>query len=137
MSDYVKNKVLRYPIPKSILEKYEKDDIYYVYEDLFPELFNYNKPNYFTITYAYDYDNSIGNYYLDYQLESHYGVDAGDWGFSRELTQEEKEKYILEFKKIFEDVDMDKVHKVVYNYYNGVDEQDYYSLENNPNKILD
>jgi len=137
MSDYVKNKVLRYPIPKAILEKYSDDDLYYEYEDLFPELFSYNKPNYFTITYAYDYDNNIGNHYLDYQLESHYGCDAGDWGFSRELTQEEKDKYILEFKKIFEDVDMNKVHKVVYCYYNGVDEQDYYSLDNNPNKILD
>jgi hypothetical protein len=136
MSDYVKNKVLRYPIPKAILEKYS-DDLYYHYEEMFPELFSYHKPNYFTITWSYDEKNRIGNYYLDYQLESYYGADAGDWGYSRKLTQEEKDKYILEFKKIFEDVDMNRVHKVVYCYYNGVDELDYYSLENNPNKILD
>jgi hypothetical protein len=137
MSDYVKNKVLRYPIPQEILNKYEKDDLYYVYEELFPSLFIYNKPDCFTITWSYDEENRKGNYYLDYLLESHYGTDAGDWGYSRELTKEEKDKYILEFKKIFEDVNMDKVHKVVYNYYNGVDEPDYYSLKNNPNKILD
>ena len=110
MSDYCREKVLRYPVEESPWDIEEK----------FPNLFTAHKK-----LPSFDTAPTDGNF-IDYKLEHTYGVDCGDWGRNRELYQEEKDKYRPIFEQIFPNIDMNKVRLVEYCWYNCCEAPDYY-----------
>ena len=62
-------------------------------------------------------------------IEEEYGADCGEWGKVRELTLDEKIKYYPVFKKLYPDVDMNKVHLVEFCWYNCSEAPGYYSMD--------
>jgi hypothetical protein len=75
MSDYCREKVLRYPVSQ---DKYE-------IEELYSELFQYSSsPHFQPAPTEADF--------IDYVLKSDYGVDCGEWGKTRALTENEQNK---------------------------------------------
>ena len=112
MSDYCREKVLRYPInedPWNIETKYSS-------------LFGGRLPNFQVAP--------TESNFIDYVLESEYGTSIGDWGRNRELYQEEKDKYRPIFEQIFPNIDMNKVRLVEYCWYNCSEAPDYYDNKN-------
>ena len=90
MSDYVKIKAIRLPIPQEILDKCDDLEEYFEQQlgDLFDTCYEVNK---FTI------ECTTGNNYIDYILDYKYGEDCGDYGFAFNLilTPELRELYII------------------------------------------
>lgn len=121
MSDYVKIKAIRLPIPQEILDKC--DDLEEYFEQQLGDLFNdCHQTGRFTIEYT---DN---NKYLDYVLDYEYGVDCGDYGFAFNLNDSDKVKYVPLFKNIGYKFHIGDLRKVVYCYYNGCEPLDYYDV---------
>jgi hypothetical protein len=108
MSDYCREKVLRYPVAESA----------YDIEEQYPELFR-SCPNSFQPA-------PTESSFVDYVLISEYGVDCGEWGKTRALTENEQNKYRPIFQQIFPDIDMNQVRLVEYCWYNGSEAPDYY-----------
>lgn len=123
MSDYCRQKVVRYPITK---EQYKELDEIIGY--------NYEKENSFNITgtISYEKDHSE-HYYLDYYLYYNYNVDSGEYGKVRELTSKEQDKYkeifLNKFKEYLKDFDKTKLRYVDYCYYNCSEPNDYYDFK--------
>ena len=131
MSDYVRKKVVRFKIPKNIIEELEQKDEWIM--DLLEEKYDlkpcYNsKPNEFTINYGEDFDNNKTDYFLDYLLDYEYGA-SGDFESVRLLTDKEFEKYSRKFGMYFNEIGRDELRLVHYCYYNGVDEPSVYEFE--------
>lgn len=112
MSDYVKEKVLRYPLDNDTIEELENR-----YNDLF---------------YRYDTE---GNFFqrspteepfLDYVLEITDG--NGEYGKIRNLSERECQKYIDIFKNLIPDIDMTKVRLVEFCWYDCSEAPDYYEF---------
>lgn len=115
MSDYCREKVLRYPVSQ---DKYE-------IEELYPELFQYSSsPHFQPAPTEADF--------IDYVLISEYGVDCGEWGKTRALTENEQNKYRPIFQQIFPDIDMNQVRLVEYCWYNCSEAPDYYDKVYDP-----
>lgn len=132
MSDYVKKKVIRYPIDKEIFKHYGIEDYEWDIVKKFKEI----DPKFeelpckgqigFDDTYnSYDEENK---YYIDYVLAYTYGADCGDFGISQLLTEEQKEKYKPMFEKFIPNIDTSKFRLVLFCYYNGCDCPDYYDV---------
>lgn len=125
MSDYVRRKVIRYPLD-------DRDC-----HDLFDRINLSKKDEPFDIVGCLDY-NQKGDpqmVFLDYILIDTYGEDCGDFGKVRELHPSEKDKYGKIFGDFFEgllDIDKDKLRLVDYCYYNCCEPQAYYSTEFDP-----
>ena len=122
MSDYVKKKVLRFPLSKEILKGKDKYDWVEDMENKHPKVFNSQGINTFE-------PSDTEEDYLDYVLEYSYGEESGDYGYTWKLTEKEKEKYEPLFSKLLPNIDMDKVHKVIYCYYNCCESPDYYEIQ--------
>ena len=93
MSDYVRAKVIRYPLD-DFYENMKFDDMFEL-EEFFEKIDNdfeaySSTPNTFTLENTYG--NHASHIYLDYILNYEYGSDMGDYGISYELTEEQKEK---------------------------------------------
>lgn len=115
MSDYCREKVLRYPVNE------DPWDI----EERFTSLFKSHRelP---TFQVAPTESN-----FIDYILESDYGYDCGDWGRNRALSENEKVKYLPIFQQIFPNINMDEVRLVEYCWYNCTEAPNYYDEEDN------
>lgn len=110
MSDYCREKVLRYPVEEDPWE----------IENRFSSLFaTYKQLPSFQVA-------PTDKEFIDYVLESDYGCTAGDWGRTRALTKNEQDKYRPIFNQIFKDIDMNKVRLVEYCWYNCSEAPDYY-----------
>lgn len=125
MSDYVRTKVIRYPLD-DFYKKMKFDDEYELEE--FLKNIDKNFENY-TFAVHYTYGNNTSHIYLDYTLNYEYGSEMGDYGISYELTEEQKEKWKDKFGKYLKDIDKDKFRLVEYCYYNGCDCPDYYEVK--------
>ena len=125
MSDYVRAKVIRYPLD-DFYKKMKFDDEYELEE--FLKNIDKNFENY-TFAVKYTYGNNTSHIYLDYTLNYEYGSDMGDYGISYELTKEQNEKWKDKFGKYLKDIDKDKFRLVEYCYYNGCDCPDYYEVK--------
>ena len=125
MSDYVRAKVIRYPLD-DFYKKMKFDDEYELEE--FLKNIDKNFENY-TFAVNYTYGNNTSHIYLDYTLNYEYGSEMGDYGISYELTEEQKEKWKDKFGKYLKDIDKDKFRLVEYCYYNGCDCPDYYEVK--------
>lgn len=128
MSDYVRAKVIRYPLD-DFYKKMKFDDMFEL-EDFFKRIDktfgSYSSHlNTFTIKSTW---NGESHYYLDYFLNYGYGSDMGDYGISYELNEEQKEKWKDKFSKYLKNIDKDKFRLVEYCYYNGCDCPDYYEV---------
>lgn len=128
MSDYVRAKVIRYPLD-DFYEKMKFEDMFEL-EEFFKGIDGTfgncsSHLNTFTVKCTWNWES---HYYLDYFLNYEYGSDMGDYGISYELTEEQKEKWEDRFGKYLKDIDKDKFRLVEYCYYNGCDCPDYYEI---------
>lgn len=128
MSDYVKKKVIRYPIGPEVLRQHncEIDDLEYKLKEIDKEFGNWRTLPRFEIDGAYNFETRESKDYLDYVLNYEYGACDGDFGISQELTEEQKAKWAEIFKKFINDIDPNKFRLVKFCYYNGCDCPDYY-----------
>ena len=140
MSDYVKSKVIRYPIDTELLEYYgikEIEDSYDIYttfvekvSEKYPSFTDFPRKGEIGVNSTYNYKEDECRYYIDYVLSREYNVGCEDYGVSQELTQEQKEKWSKKFKEIIPNLNPDKFRLVLYCYYNGCDCPDYYETTN-------
>lgn len=101
MSDYQHEKVIRCKVD---LKKLGIEDIFDL-ENLYPNLFGYGSINQLNIAPVEEME------YIDYVLYNEYD-NAGEFGYSRYLTEDEQEKYLPIFKQIFSDVRADDLRAV-------------------------
>lgn len=134
MSCYEYQKILRIPFDKLDISELtnqldlalvEKNGLDYSLENNFTELFKYKEVGYFQFAWV-DSDED----YIDYILDSKFDPSVqGDYGRSRNLTENEKKKYLLKFQELDPNVDMDDVRLVEYCWYNGTEAPDYYLVK--------
>ena len=138
MSDYERNKVIRYrPSEKALnywknLVKEDSDDLYEILsavEDFFGKTF---RDNSFEVTCTYD------NIYIDILLDHSYGEDTGEWGKIRRLYPAEFERAKKHFDKLGIEVEESNLKVVEYCYYNACEPDDYFDETEDPfyNEIL-
>lgn len=118
MSDYCEMKVIRMPANP---EDFGVSDIWDL-EKKYPELFKYQKTNYFSIA-------PTEKRFIDYVLYDEYPSGAGDIGMARYLSDKEAEKFVPIFKQIKEDVTKDDLRFVHFCWYNCCEAPDYYEVE--------
>lgn len=128
MSDYVRKKVIRVIVPKEIYERCDGDDTYYACEEWLTEKqgkINRNiKVNYFELECPLNFKNDELNYYYDYVLFYSNGNGSDNFGRTRALTENEKNKYRQKFLDV--GLDIEKSRLVDYCYYNCSECQDYF-----------
>lgn len=130
MSYYVRKKVVRFKIPKNIIEELKKEDEDWLRDLLLEkyELKDDDEKNEFTIGDGLNHETYEYEYFLDYLLDYEYGA-SGDFENVRLLTDTEFQKYSRMFAKYFNEIGRDELRLVHYCYYNGVDEPSVYELE--------
>ena len=134
MSTYVREKVLRIPFNKLnmgdinnvLAQKYEdyEDDYSFYLENAFPDIFSYGTKHKFQIAPTVEG-------FIDYVLEKEWDAN-GEYGITRALTDNEKEKYRPKFAQIDPNINMDFVRLVDFCWYNSCEAPDYYDETNNP-----
>ena len=133
MSDYIRKKVIRYPISEDDLTYLGIKNAYDIselpaYKSLFIAYGQSIKA--FDIETVYDLnDNKVA--FLDYVLEYEYGVDDNEFGKTRALRDEEREKYSKLFKQILPNLDNNKLRLVKYCWYNCCEPPYYYDEMHN------
>ncbi len=129
MSDYVRAKVIRYPL-NSFYKKmgFKNSEELESFFEKIDKNFEAYSSKLDTFTLEYTYGNHKSYIYLDYILNYEYGSDMGDYGMAYELTEGQKEKWKDKFSKYLKDIDKDKFRLVEYCYYNGCDCPDYYEI---------
>ena len=132
MSDYVKKKVIRYPIDKKIFDYYGIEDyewdIVEKFKEIDPKFEEFPNKGEIGFDCAYNDEDEENKYYIDYVLSYKYGADCGDFGISQLLTEEQKQKYKPIFEKFIPNIDVNKFRLVLFCYYNGCDCPDYYEV---------
>lgn len=113
MSCYEKLKVIRCKVDS-------KTDVYDL-EKKFSELFT-NKPGGFSVAPVQDLE------YIDYIYSEEYGVNCGEYGFARYLTEKESEKYLPMFKKIIPNIKANNLRCVEFCWYNCSEAKLYYDV---------
>lgn len=131
MSDYLHNKVVRLPLPKEILSKYDDFGIDDYLKELLGELWRNTEKNSFDLTYT------EGGYYIDWIYYSTYGEESGDYGFVRMLTENELNVIKPYFDKLGIEYKDDDLRVVDYCYYNACEPPDYYDIEHNKEDDVD
>jgi hypothetical protein len=135
MSTYVREKVLRIPMEKvdlSYLENvikskfadYDGDDFSFYIERAMPELFDYSTVGKFQIAPTCEP-------FIDFMLDYEYDAD-GEYGKTRALSDNEKQKYLSVFQQIDPNINMSWVRLVEYCWYNCCEAPDYYDHMNDP-----
>lgn len=115
MSDYVRTKAVLYPITEQQADT--------IHEILLP---------YDTTPWHIEGldDGKKINYYLSYELDSTYGEDSGDFGFSRYLTADEYNEFLPDFREMLQRADipirLELLKYVDWCYYNCCEAEDYY-----------
>lgn len=132
MSDYNRQKVIRYPIEKEDLEKLGIDTIYDI--DMCAS-FEGKVKDYEHPTERF-HAAPTENDFLDYVIRDTDG--DGDWGKVRKLYDSEEEVFGAKFKEVMPWIDVDKLRVVEFCWYNSCEAPDYYHIENDPfyQKIL-
>lgn len=115
MSTYVREKVLRIPrhklnfahIVRKLEEKFPNEDVmddlgFYIEQGL-PDLFDYAEVGKFQLS-------PTDEPFIDYVLDYEYDAD-GEYGKTRALTENEKQKYLPIFRKIDPEINMDFVDR--------------------------
>lgn len=122
MSDYVSKKAIRYKLGNLSEEMYEKYDKYRVYNSkgLLKKEFGLEN--------EMEFETGYDEGYLDITLKETYGTISGDFGTSRNLTQEEIDKYLKDFQKVIPNITANVLRHVFYCYYNGVDAPNCYDI---------
>lgn len=144
MSDYVRNVVVRMPLPVKVLKEFD-ENFDESYESLREKLNNllgydveYQDPNTIHLELCYNDEKRKTIPYLDYIIEHYYGVDSGDYGFVLVMNDAEKTLYSSIFSNLFEQLGWEfkpsKMVRLTFRYYNGVDLPDYYPDESENNK---
>lgn len=129
MSDFVRKKVIRYPLNDFYKKMKFRDE--YELENFFEKIdenFDVYSSELNTFTLEYAYGNNDSHFYLDYILNYEYGADMGDYGIAYDLTEEQKEKWEEKFGKYLKNIDKNKFRLVEYCYYNGCDCPAYYEI---------
>lgn len=131
MSDYESKKAIRYRIPKSLTEE-QQEELFWKYArygkgNLKKE---YNLEHEMSSDSGVNYSNGESEHYLDIVLKETYGTISGNFADSRNITDEEANKYLGDFKKIFPDIEKEDLRYVFYCYYNGVDAPACYDVTN-------
>lgn len=126
MSDYLHSKVVRLPLPKEILSKYDDCEIDDYLKELLGELWRNKEKNSFDLTYTYG-----GVYYIDWVYYSTYGEESSDYGFVRMLTENELNVIKPYFDKLGIEYKDDDLRVVDYCYYNACEPPSYYDIEHN------
>lgn len=114
MSAYCKEKVLRFPLEGDPWE----------FEETHTSLFSYGKPGMFQVA------PTVKNY-IDFVLE-YDGDSDGEYGKTRALTENEKEKYRPVWEQIILGIDMNKVRLVEFCWYDCSEAPDYYDDLSDP-----
>ena len=115
MSDYVRTKAVLYPITEQQAD---------VINDILPP--------YDTTPWHIEGldDGKKINYYLSYELDSTYGDESGDFGFSRYLTLDESDEFSPDFREMLQKADIpmrsELLKYVDWSYYNCCESEDYY-----------
>lgn len=118
MSDYRHEKVLRYPVSEDDLNHYGVDDVYELVDSV--------------VTYTGEYKIEAApteGCFLDLVLFEDPYTDKYDFGYAKELTSEQQEKYKPYFEQYIPNIDMNKVHYVDFCWYNCSEAPDYYKIE--------
>jgi len=115
MSDYRKEKVLRYPM-KGDLDAFKEQH---------ENLFGYGTPGMFQIA-------PTENGFIDFVLSGSYDCDAGEYGKTRALTENEKQKYRPVWEQIVPGIDMSRVRLVEFCWYDCSEAPDYYDEAQDP-----
>lgn len=118
MSDYSRSKVIRMKATKEELGVSRVYDL----EDKYPELFGISDVGKFETA-------PTEEEFIDYVLYHTYGEECGDFGFVRELTEKELEKYIPIFQQIYPEVTKDNLRYVDYCFYNCSEAPDYWEID--------
>ncbi len=131
MSDYIRKKVIRYPLNLWMDERgivdYDDLEAYFLEYDASVNFYG-SERGCFTVDSGYNSETETMNYYLDYLLKYEYGSEMDDYGISFTLLSKQKNKWEKEFKKIIDNIDKDKLRLVEFCYYNGCDCPDYYEV---------
>lgn len=118
MSDYVHTKTIMYPIDESVI-----DDI---------DTFIYNRKDQYKNFGVEVTDSGELKFYISVELYHTYGERSGDFGFSRQITADERAEYEKLFEEIlnFADIkyDPEKLRYVEFCYYNCAEPPDYYLI---------
>lgn len=118
MSDYQHEKVIRCKVD---LKRLKIEDIFDL-ENLYPNLFGYGSINQLNVAPVEELE------YIDYVLYNEYD-NAGEFGYTRYLTEDEQEKYLPIFKQIFPDVKVDDLRAVDFCWYNCCEAPLYFDVE--------
>lgn len=131
MSSYVREKVLRIPAYpkiedhlKSLMREEDREDWADELEYKLRDLFGYADIGKFQRAPTVEL-------FIDFVLEYEYDAD-GEYGYVRELYDNEKELFRPVFEKLAPDIDMNLVHLVEFCWYNCSEAPDYYSLTESP-----
>lgn len=112
MSDYERNKVIRYkPTEEQLKEIKEK------YGDLYDYMDNFIEPFEVACTVKP---------FIDYNLFHSYGEEFDDFGRVRRLTEKELDKWVEIFKEVIKDPERDNFRLVDYCWYNCTEAPDYF-----------
>lgn len=112
MSDYERNKVIRYkPTEEQLKEIKEK------YGDLYDYMDNFREPFEVACT---------EKPFIDYNLFHSYGEEFDDFGRVRRLTEKELDKWVEIFKEVIKEHERDNFRLVDYCWYNCTEAPDYF-----------
>lgn len=133
MSDYVKYKLVR-----TVLGC-KKDDGTWV-SDVFPDKKDFdeyrdwadsNSNLGYEVSCSIDYKSYDMYYTLDYVISHDYGVDSGDYGRSRALTENERDRWYPRFKSVCSELDeTNEIRLVEFCYYNCSEPVFYFDNKN-------
>lgn len=124
MSDYHREKVLRIPMEDVGINPKDYDDIGYDLWEKYGDMFYWNGHRVGKFDVA-----PTEEWFIDFVLDEEYGADCGEWGKVRDLTAEERLKYLPVFQKLYPKVNMNNVHLVEFCWYNCSEAPSYYSTD--------
>ena len=126
MSDYVREKVIRYPIEEDLIKANNCEDAYDL-EKIFRKI-DEDFGTWDRDKKKFEIFGTDKAEYIDYVLDYEYGACSGDFGYSQMLTEKQIEKYKPMFEKFIPNLDVSKFRLVLFCYYNGCDCPDYYEV---------
>lgn len=119
MSSYVSRKAIRYKFKEPLSEE-RREELWdkYFFTSLKKD---YNLKHEMKYAEGYDYDPYKEENYLDIIIKETYDTICGDFGSSREVTDEEVAEYLADFQKVIPTATKEDLRYVFYCYYNGTD----------------
>lgn len=119
MSSYRHTKLIRCKVN---MDKIEVSSLWEL-EEKFPDLFDMSTPNHFEIAPTEEEG------YLDYVLKEKFSYGSDEWGKARYLTDNETNKYLPLFEKIYPAVKREDLRAVEFCWYDGCEAPLYYNVD--------